>query len=206
MTFIVGLTGGIGCGKTTISQIFAELGVSVIDTDEIAHALTQADGLAMPEIAKTFGTIYVDQHGALDRQRMRELIFNDADAKTKLEAILHPLIYQAVTAEIASWQGAAYILLIVPLLIETRRYLDIVQRILVIDCDEQQQISRTTARSGLNASAVQRIMKNQVSRQQRLQYADDVILNQNSVELAQQQVAELHQRYLTQAQNLRTTH
>ncbi len=119
---------------------------------------------------------------------------------------MHPLIYQAVIAAVASRPDAAYILLIVPLLIETRRYLDMVQRILVVDCDEQQQTSRVIARSGLSEDAVQRIMCNQATRQQRLQFADDVILNQDSLEFTRQQVTELHRLYLTQAQNFRAAH
>lgn len=206
MSFIVGLTGGIGCGKTTVSRIFAELGAVIIDTDEIAHSLTQPGGLAMPEISRAFGENYIDQNGAMDRSRMRELVFNDTDAKSRLEAILHPLIYQAVIAAVASRPDAAYILLIVPLLIETRRYLDMVQRILVVDCDEQQQTSRVIARSGLSEDAVQRIMCNQATRQQRLQFADDVILNQDSLEFTRQQVTELHRLYLAQAQNFRAAH
>lgn len=206
MTFIVGLTGGIGCGKSTVGQQFADLGVDVIDTDTIAHALTQAHGSAIPEIASTFGERYINQHGALDRERMRELVFTDPDAKVKLEAILHPLIYQTVITATASTQDAAYILLVVPLLIESKRYLDIVQRVLVVDCDEQQQISRTMARSGLTEQAVQRIMQNQATRQQRLQHADDVILNTSSLDFVQQRVTELHQTYLTQAQTLPATH
>jgi dephospho-CoA kinase len=206
MTFIVGLTGGIGCGKTTVSQLFAELGVSIIDTDEIAHVLTAAHGPAIPAIADVFGTDYIDEHGALNRTLMRELVFNDAAAKDKLEAILHPMIYQSVIEAIARHTDAAYILLAVPLLIETGRYLHLVQRILVVDCDEQQQISRTMARSNLSANAVQRIMANQASRQQRLQQADDIILNQGAPELTQQQVMQLHQSYLLQAHNLSTTH
>ena len=206
MTFIVGLTGGIGCGKSTVSRKFADLGVFVIDTDTIAHTLTQTHGTAMPEIASVFGGNYINQRGALDRERMRELVFTDADAKAKLEAILHPLIYQNVITAIAAAHDAAYILLVVPLLIQSKRYLDIVQRVLVVDCDEEQQISRAMARSGLTEQAVQHIMQNQVTRQQRLQYADDVILNTSSLAFVQQRVMELHQTYLTQAQILPATH
>ena len=175
MTFIVGLTGGIGCGKTTVSQLFSELGASIIDTDEISHSLTQPDGLAIPEIAKVFGDRYIDQHNALNRQLMRELIFNDADAKTKLESILHPLIYQAVLDKIALCQNSKYILLVVPLLIETKYYLGMLQRVLVVDCDEHQQISRTMVRSHLSENTIGQIMRIQVSREQRLLHADDVI-------------------------------
>ena len=206
MTYIVGLTGGIGCGKTTVSRIFAELGASIIDTDVISYALTQSQGLAIPEITHVFGNVYIDEHGALQRALMRELVFNNAEAKTKLEAILHPLIYKAVADEIVINHDASYIILVVPLLIETQRYLNMVQRIAVVDCDEQQQISRAMARSDLNQSMVQNIMKNQISRQQRLQYADDVILNQNSMQYTQLQITQLHQFYLTQARNLHAQH
>ena len=206
MTFIVGLTGGIGCGKTTVSNLFAELGAYIIDTDEIAHGLTGAHGSAMPEIAKAFGDSYIDQQGALDRPRMRKLVFNDTQAKSKLETVLHPLIFQAVTAEIASHHDATYILLAVPLLIESPRYLQIVHRVLVVDCDEQQQISRTIARSGLSEEIVQRIIQNQVPRQQRLQLADDVIMNESGLDHTQRQVVQLHKNYLMSAQNLPVMH
>lgn len=199
MTYIVGLTGGIGCGKTTVSKLFAELGALVIDTDAISYALTQSQGLAIPEIAHVFGKIYIDEHGALQRALMRELVFNDTEAKIKLEGILHPLIYQAVTDAIALNQNASYIILVVPLLIETQRYLNMVQRTAVVDCNEAQQISRTLARDALNENMVQNIMKSQINRQQRLQYADDVIHNQDSLQHTQLQIIQLHQFYLNQA-------
>ena len=204
MSLIIGLTGGIGCGKSSVTKVFAELGTTIIDTDAIAHNLTQADGLAMSAIASNFGTGFLTPDGALDRAQMRELIFSDAVAKSRLEAILHPLILQIVVTEIARHHNATYILLVIPLLLETQSYLPLIQRILVVDCDEQQQISRTMARSQLSEATILRIMASQTSRQQRLQHADDIILNQNQPAFTAQQIIKLHQRYETLASSSTT--
>ncbi|MHB1676136.1 MAG: dephospho-CoA kinase [Sulfuriferula sp.] len=195
MSIVIGLTGGIGCGKSSVSSVFAELGATVIDTDKIAHAFTQPYGLAIPDIVRTFGANYLNPDGALNRPLMRELVFGDDSAKAKLEAILHPLIHQAAVHSIEQHRDAVYILLVVPLLLETQNYLPLVQRVLVVDCEEAQQISRTMARSKLTETAVLRIMRQQISRQQRLQHADDVILNQNEPEFTRQQIIELDRRY-----------
>ena len=204
MSLIVGLTGGIGCGKSSVTKMFAELGATIIDTDAIAHRLTQADGLAMPAITSNFGAGFLTPDGALDRAQMRDLIFSDAVAKTRLEAILHPLILPVVVAEIARHRNATYILLVVPLLLETQNYLPLIQRILVVDCDEQQQISRTMARSQLSEATLLRIMASQTSRQQRLRHADDIILNQNQPAFTAQQIIKLHQCYETLASSSNT--
>lgn len=205
MSLIVGLTGGVGCGKTTVSQLFTELGVPVIDTDEISRNLTRTHGAAISEITRMFGSTYINNKGALDRQRMRELIFKDAKAKTTLESILHPLILADVSKTLNQLNESAYVVLVVPLLIESQNYLSMVDRVLVIDCDVAQQINRTMVRSGLSEDNVQRIIDNQISREQRLQQADDVILNQGSLATIQLKVAELHQFYLHRVQSLLKT-
>ncbi|MFA5171503.1 MAG: dephospho-CoA kinase [Sulfuriferula sp.] len=196
MTYLVGLTGGIGCGKTTISRLFAELGACVIDTDDISHAITAPKGIANETIKQAFGAEFIDSNGAMHRAKMRELVFSDPDAKRKLESILHPLIYQQVIDKISQLSHAPYILLVVPLLIESPRYLALVQRVVVVDCDEAQQVSRTMARSHLSADAIEKIMASQISRTERLQHADDVISNQNELIMTKAQVSNLHARYL----------
>lgn len=205
MSYVVGLTGGIGCGKSTVSQLFAELGIPVIDTDEISRNLTGTYGQAIPEISRVFGSAYISATGGLDRQRMRELVFNDTKAKTTLETILHPLILAEVIQKLNQYNDSAYVLLVVPLLIESQNYLNIVHRVLVVDCVVEQQIKRTMNRSGLSEDDVQRIIDQQCSREQRLQQADDVILNQGSLANLQVAVAELHQFYLNRVQSLLTT-
>ncbi|MEQ1666929.1 MAG: dephospho-CoA kinase [Sulfuriferula sp.] len=196
MNKIIGLTGGIGCGKSTVASLFAELGVSIIDADEISRAITATQGIAMRAIAQTFGADYISHDGAMNRERMRELIFSNPAAKRQLESILHPLIYQQVLAKINQHSHAPYLLLVVPLLIESPQYLALVQRVIVVDCDEGQQISRTMARSQLNAAEVGNIMAHQMTRSERLQHADDIISNQNELALTRQQVFNLHQQYL----------
>lgn len=195
MNTIIGLTGGIGCGKSSVADVFAELGAAVIDTDRIAHQLTGAHGPAIPAIADAFSRDYLTAEGALNRPLMRELVFSDSLAKTRLEAILHPLIHQAAVAAIEHHRDAPYILLVVPLLLETQNYLPLVSRVLVVDCEEQQQISRTMARSQLSEATLMRIMNQQMSRQRRLEQADDVISNHNQPEFTRQQIIVLDQRY-----------
>jgi dephospho-CoA kinase len=196
MAYLIGLTGGIGCGKSTIASFFKEFGAHIIDADEISHAITAPSGIAIDAIAQAFGTEFIDDLGALNRVKMRELIFSDPHAKHKLENILHPLIYQKILSEIHQLQHTPYILLVIPLLIESPKYLALVQRIAVVDCDESQQVSRTAARSHLAEDAIKKIMDCQISRTQRLQHADDVISNQNELTLTKAQVAALHAQYL----------
>ncbi len=198
MRFCVGLTGGIGCGKSKAAEMFAELGASVVDTDAIAHELTGPGGGAMAAIRQTFGPEYVRDDGALDRQRMRALVFSDPGAKSKLEAILHPLIRTESRTRVDT-STAPYVLLVVPLLLETAAYKDVVDRILVIDCDESQQVARTMTRSRLSEDDVRRIMSNQASRAERLKQADDVISNDSDMNALRSQVEALHRRYLSAA-------
>ncbi|MCO6427839.1 dephospho-CoA kinase [Nitrosomonas communis] len=195
MPFIIGLTGGIGCGKSSATNFFAAHGIDIIDTDQIAHELTQPTGKAVDIIQKTFGTELVTKDGALDRSRMRKLVFSNQSLKDKLEAILHPLIYQEVVHRI-SFASSAYIIVAVPLLLETKEFQKLVDRILVIDCTEQLQISRTIARSKLNEQEVRAIMATQASRKDRLAQADDIIVNDQDLDYLHNQVEMLHLKYL----------
>ena len=196
--FSVGLTGGIGCGKTTVADMFAALGASVIDTDAIAHALTAPHGAAMPALVAEFGEEFATADGALDRARMRELVFADAAARARLESILHPRIRDA-TAAAASIATGAYVMFVVPLLIESGQWRERVTRVLAIDCPEQVQIARVMARNGLSEPQVRAIMAAQASRAQRRAAADDIIVNDDGLDALRPQVLALHGMYLQQA-------
>lgn len=195
MTFIVGLTGGIGSGKSAAAQVFEELGATVIDTDAIAHALTRPGGAAIEPIRAAFGTDYISAEGALARARMRDLVFGDAAQKRLLESILHPLI-RARSEEAVLAARSPYVILMVPLLIESGAYRARCRRVLVIDCPEETQIARVTARSGITAAQVRAIMATQVTRAARLAAADDVIDNSRDPAHLRGQVEALHLRYL----------
>jgi dephospho-CoA kinase len=198
MTFVIGLTGGIGCGKTTAARLFAELGAEVIDTDEIAHRLTGPNAPALAEIFRQFGDGCRQPDGSLDRAKLRSLVFSDRDAKTRLESILHPLIRKEVVAALKQ-VSAPYAIVVVPLLLETGGYRDLVQRVLMVDCDEAQQVARTMERSRLSADEVQAIMANQLSRAERLRRADDVLPNRGDPADLAHRVRALHEHYLTLA-------
>ena len=195
MSYIVGLTGGIGSGKSAAGQVFEELGIALIDTDAIAHALTGPGGAAMVPILAAFGADYLTPEGALDRARMRALVFADTAKKHKLESILHPMI-RAQTNEFVQAARSPYVMLMVPLLVESKDYRQRCQRILVVDCAEEEQIERVKARSGLTSEQVRAIMANQVSREARLAAADDVIDNSRDLAHLRRQAAALHARYL----------
>lgn len=193
--FSLGLTGGIGSGKTTIANMFAELGATLIDTDLIAHQLTIPGGLAIPAIREQFGPKFITTQGAMDRAAIRQLVFADTEQKHKLEAILHPLIRTETEREAAQAKGD-YRIFVVPLLVESGNWKQRVDRILVVDCDEETQISRVMSRNQLNREEVIAIMRNQASRQDRLTAADDVINNDGDLKKIRDEVLRLHQRYL----------
>jgi len=193
--FSVGLTGGIGCGKTTVSDAFAALGATIVDTDQIAHALTAPHGDAMPALLAEFGPAFALPDGALDRVRMRALVFSDPGAKARLEAILHPRIRAATLAAAAIATGP-YTVFVVPLLIESGGWRERVARVLVIDCPEAVQVRRVMARNNMAEEQVRAIMATQVSRAERLAAADDVITNDSGIEALQPQIARLHANYL----------
>ncbi|MDN2713050.1 dephospho-CoA kinase [Janthinobacterium sp. SUN118] len=193
--FSVGLTGGIGCGKSTVADMFAARGATIVDTDQIAHSLTAPNGAAMPALVAEFGAAYADARGALDRARMRTLVFSDADAKARLEAILHPRIRQATLAAAAEATGS-YVIFAVPLLVESGGWVERVDRVLVIDCLESLQVSRVMARNGLSEEQVKAIMATQATRTMRLAAADDVIDNNGDLAALEPQIAQLHDLYL----------
>lgn len=194
---LIGLTGGIGCGKSTVSALFKKFGVRIIDTDELSRELTQSGGAAIAQIRNAFGVDYIDTSGALDRARMRELIFSHPAEKQRLEAIIHPLILKQTQELAQAATSAPYTLLVIPLLFETQSYRNWLSRILVVDCPEDLQIERTMQRSGLDRRAVESIMAQQIARSERLALTDDVICNDGDLSALSNRVTRLHQQYLT---------
>ena len=195
MSLCVGLTGGIGSGKSTIASLFAEHGAGIIDTDMIAHQLTQAQGEAIPAIRSAFGSDYINAAGELDRSKMRGLIFSDPAAKQRLEMILHPLILEQAKTQIRQLRDQPYILVVVPLLPESPAFQQLVQRVLVVDCPEDTQIARVIARNRMNEAEVRAVIALQAPRAERLKLADDVIHNDAGMESLAAQVDILHKRY-----------
>jgi dephospho-CoA kinase len=195
MAYIVGLTGGIGSGKSAAAQAFAELGATVVDTDAIAHELTAPGGAAIAPIRAAFGADFITAEGALARPQMRALVFADAAKKRLLESILHPLI-RARSNQLVLAAGGPYVILVVPLLVESGDYRRRCQRILVVDCAEDLQVARVMARSGISAAQVRAIIANQATRAARLTAADDVIDNSGNQAQLRREVEALHQRYL----------
>lgn len=193
--FCVGVTGGIGSGKSRAAALFGELGAGVVDTDDISHEVTAADGSAMPAITAAFGAAVVTADGSLDRTVMRRLVFENPDTRKQLETILHPRIRELARNRVMA-SSAPYVLLVVPLLLETGAYRDLIRRVLVVDCAESLQVSRTMQRSNLTADAVRAIMAAQLPRLQRLAGADDVIRNDGDIAQLRGQVTDLHQQYL----------
>ncbi|MDD3353711.1 dephospho-CoA kinase [Zoogloea sp.] len=196
--FVVGLTGGIGSGKTAVAELFACRGVVIVDTDQIAHGLTEPHGRAMAAIREAFGDGIVSPDGALNRPAMRTLAFADPAARKRLEAILHPMIRDE-SDHLCRAAVAPYVILAVPLLIESGTYRERVQRLCVVDCPEEVQVQRVMQRSGLDAAQVRAIMAAQATRAARLAAADDVVDNGAAREALAPQVEALHQRYLALA-------
>jgi dephospho-CoA kinase len=202
----VGLTGGIGSGKTAVSDRLAQLGAGVIDTDLIAHQITAPNGEAIPFIQKQFGSEFIDSSGALNRAKMRKLVFADPNARKALEAITHPLIQKETIRQAKQLIGdkVPYLVFVVPLLIESGNWLALLDYLVVVDCPEAVQIERVMHRSNLPRNEVERILKAQASRQERIAHADMVIENQGSLDSLQAEVLKLHQKIL-QIQKDRTS-
>lgn len=194
--FSVGLTGGIGSGKSLVADQFAKLGAAVIDTDVIAHQLTGPGGVAMPAIRDTFGDGFLTSEGALDRAAMRAHVFSDANARQQLESILHPMIAEQTRSQAMSATGD-YLMFVVPLLTESGQWKNRVDRVLVVDCPETLQLERVMQRNALTADAVQAIMATQATRAARLAIADDVIVNDGAIDTVTNAVLRLHERYQT---------
>ena len=194
MAYVVGLTGGIGSGKTAVADAFARLGVEVVDTDAIAHRLSARGQPGLAAIRAALGEAALRPDGEIDREAVRRLVFADADARARLEAALHPLIGAEAKQQAQQWTGL-YGLIVVPLLLERGGLRSIVDRVLVVDCPEDEQVARVVARSGLAPTEVRAIMATQLSRAQRLAGADDVIDNSGPPGAIAPQVARLDSRY-----------
>jgi len=191
----VGLTGGIGCGKTTVAKVFAQLNIPVVDADEIAHRLVEKGQPALDQIQQEFGTDILNPDGALNRKKLSERIFSDLKQKQKLESILHPLIYKTIQSEIEQL-NAPYCILCIPLLFETDM-VHFVDRVLVVDCPVEMQIERVKNRDHLPIERIQSIINNQISRESRKEKADDLIDNSVTNYRLAEQVKKLHNLYLS---------
>ncbi|TAL97230.1 MAG: dephospho-CoA kinase [Paraburkholderia sp.] len=197
--FAVGITGGIGSGKSTVADLFAACGVSLVDTDVIAHRITAPGGIAMPSIAKAFGPSFVAQDGSLDRARMRALVFSDDTARSRLEAITHPLIRAETERERNEARGP-YLMVVVPLLVESGSWKTRVDRVLVVDCAVETQIARVMRRNAFTRDQVLAIIARQATREARLAAADDVVVNDDvSIEALSMDVDALHRQYVALA-------
>jgi dephospho-CoA kinase len=195
---LIGLTGGIGSGKTTVSDLLAQLGAGVIDTDLIAHQITSPGGCAIAPIQTYFGSDFIDSIGALDRSKMRSLVFQNHEAKKALEAITHPLIKQETIklAKQLAEDGFPYLVFVVPLLVESGNWKGQIDHLIVVDCPEEHQIERVMQRSNLSKAEVMGILKAQATRQERLAVADTVIENQGKLAELKEAVEQLHQKIL----------
>ncbi|MBB1636267.1 dephospho-CoA kinase [Cupriavidus sp. UME77] len=198
----IGLTGGIGSGKTRVADLFAARGAALIDTDLLAHEITAPGGLAIPALLEAFGPACLRADGAMDRNAMRELVFSDPAAKARLEGITHPLIRQLTEARAAAIRASGlhpYLIYVVPLLVESGSWRARVDRVLVVDCSEATQVARVMARNGFSQAQVEAIMARQARRSERLAAADDVVDNEGPAEALPAQVDRLDQLYRTLA-------
>jgi dephospho-CoA kinase len=192
---VVGLTGGIGSGKSAVAEVFKSHGATIIDADAVSHTISQPGQPGAIAVGQAFGGSVLDSSGAIDRAALRERVFADPLARKQLEAILHPLIRAAMQAQLQAAPPDRYVIWMVPLLVESGRAREVCARITVVDCAETQQIERVRARSGLTEEAVRAIMAAQVSREKRLEAADDVIDNSQNFDHFAPQVLRLHQFY-----------
>jgi dephospho-CoA kinase len=194
MTLLIGLTGGIGTGKSTVCKLFAERGVAVIDADAIAKELVALDQPALQAIVQEFGKSIIDAQGRLHRDRLRSIVFSDPERRKRLEKLLHPLIREEMLSR-ANRAGGPYCILCIPLLIETAQS-SAVDRVLVVDAPEALQIQRVIERDHLTIDEIKAIMQAQASREERLEAADDIIMNDSDITKLAEQVEALHQKYL----------
>lgn len=192
----IGLTGGIGCGKSTVSNLFKKHGIPIIDADEIAHALVMPGQKALSQISECFGPNCITTDGHLNRASLREIIFNNAEKKHLLESIMHPLVYAEIGYQLNQLTGP-YCMISIPLLIETKMQ-SLVDHILVIDCSMEMQINRVKLRNSLNDSQIMAIINSQVSRTERLAHADSIIDNTKDIIFLSKQVNNLHDQFLKQ--------
>ena len=196
---IIALTGGLGSGKSEAAKQFAKLGVPVVDTDVIAHALTAVGSPVLTQISQLFGPQFLTKEGALDRAKLRTHVFTNPQERSKLEALLHPLIRANALKQLAENEHQLhpdYQVLVIPLLFENNQYQTSIHKTLVIDCDEQLQISRAMARSQLSQAEAQAILDAQVTRATRLKLADEVIENNGTLAELTESVEKIHQKLL----------
>ena len=179
--FIIGLTGGIGSGKSAAAKILKELGLKVIDLDQITHELMRPGELGYIEIKKEFGEKYIDTKGAIDRKLLREEIFSSFDLKKRIESILHPIIFEECNKQLNILKHEKYIVLVIPLLFETKNYISLIDESLLIDCDLETQIERVIKRDNVSKALANRIIKNQMNREEKQLLADKVILNDGNI-------------------------
>ena len=179
--FIIGLTGGIGSGKSAAAKILKELGLKVIDLDQITHELMRPGELGYIEIKKEFGEKYMDTKGAIDRRLLREEIFSSFDLKKRIESILHPIIFEECNKQLNLLKHENYIVLVIPLLFETKNYISLIDESLLIDCDLETQIERVIKRDSISKTLANRIIKNQMNRQEKQLLAHKVILNDGNI-------------------------
>ena len=193
---IIGMTGGIGSGKSEASKIFASLNIEVIDLDKISRELTEKDHEAIEEIKTLLGQSLFNKENELDRKKLRDMIFSDKNLKIKLENILHPKILAEVKKKLSIFSDEPYVVIDIPLLFETNQYVPLISRSLVIDCELSDQIERVRKRDGIEIAMVQSIISHQVDRNTRIQRGDDVILNGGSIESLEDSIKKLHEKYL----------
>ena len=194
--YIVGLTGGIGSGKSEAARLFAELGVPIVDVDIISHELTASGQATLKEITEVFGKDILNSDGSLNRAALRQKVFTDCEARKKLEAILHPAIYNKAIERLQENASAPYQILAIPLLFESDRYLNIINRSLVIDSDTKLQIARASKRDGLLEADIQKIIDVQMPREKRNALADDLILNDGLIEELKEKIKQVHEKYI----------
>jgi dephospho-CoA kinase len=201
MTYVVALTGGIGTGKSTVAELFEKRGAGIVDTDEIARGLTRSGTPQFKAILKMFGNSVLGKDGELARDALRAMVFSNSGARLNLEQILHPPIRAEALLRVSA-SSAPYVILVVPLLVETGGY-DFVKRTLVVDCPPELQVERVKKRSGLDSDQVNAIISAQATRESRLSRADDVLMNDGSLDAVARQVADLHERYLQASREFR---
>jgi len=196
MMFIIGMTGGIGSGKSEALKIFESLNIKVIDLDNIAKEITDTSHQAIQEIKLVFGDAIFDKDNRLDRKKLREIIFSEKDQKINLEKILHPKILEEVMRRLNVLSNESYVVIDIPLLFETNQYTSLISRSLVIDCKVNDQIERVKKRDGIDTSVIQSIIEQQVGRNYRIEKADDIVVNDGSIEKLEESIKVLHKKYL----------
>ena len=194
--FIIGLTGGIGSGKSAAATILKRLGLKIIDLDQITHDLMKPSELCYIEIKKEFGKKYIDTKGAIDRKLLREEIFSSLDLKKRIESILHPIIFEECSKQLNKLKHEKYIVLVIPLLFETKNYISLIDESLLIDCDLETQIERVIKRDSVSKALANRIIKNQMNRQEKQLLADKVILNDGNINHLKTQLDSYYKKLL----------